>query len=346
MGQDLGAHRSLPFASLQSPPALLHLIDSDPADDIAFAAPLPAFSGTPAPAVMARRRAAGAGRAMMTELGEDRLRRLVLDHFGGAARIRLLRRAETFGAPVFVVDFDRGARHYRTLGSFSGSAQVTEQSSMDLMYPARLVFHYERLMSLAFALGAQRRNALLLGVGGAAMWRFVRAYLPDCLPTLVEADETVIAIARRWFHLRQPAVIDTAQHYLAEAGERFDVILVDLYNASGPADLDAGFWERCLDALTPDGCLAANWADFTVNPQVRPLTEALAEAAARRGFASFFVTRRGFRDNLVQYVPAAPGNYPDAVLAAHERFARTHRLPDGGRFILENCLFSTRFPIG
>jgi predicted O-methyltransferase YrrM len=283
---------------------------------------------------------------MITELGEERLRRLVLDYFGGAARIRLLRRAETFGAPVFVVDFDRGTKHYRTLGSFGGSAQVTEQSSMDLLYPARLVFHYERLMSLAFALGAERRNALLLGVGGAAMWRFIHAYLPDCMPTLIEADENVVTIARRWFHLRQPAVIDTAQHYLAEAKERFDAILVDLYDASGPADLDRGFWEQCLDALTPGGCLAANWADFTVNPQVRPLTEALAEAAARRGFASFFVTRRGFRDNLVQYVPTAPGNYPDAVLDAHERFAREHRLPDGGRFILEHCLFSTRFPIG
>ena len=59
--------------------------------------------------------------------------------------------AETFGAPVFVVDFDRGPRHFRTsLGSFGGPApQVTEQSSMDLLYPERLVFHYERLMSLA-----------------------------------------------------------------------------------------------------------------------------------------------------------------------------------------------------
>jgi hypothetical protein len=283
---------------------------------------------------------------MITELGDDRLRRLILDYFGSAARIRLLRRAETFGAPVFVVDFDRGTKHYRTLGSFGSSAQVTEQSSMDLLYPARLVFHYERLMSLAFALGAERRNALMLGVGGAAMWRFVRAYLPGCMPTLVEADASVAAIARRWFHLRQPAVIDTAQHYLAATRERFDAILVDLYDALGPAELDGDFWGGCLDALMPGGCLAANWADFTVNPQVRPMTEALAAAAARRGFVPFFVTRRGFRDNLVQYVPTAPGDYPDAVLDAHERFARAHHLPDGGRFILENCLLATRFPIG
>ena len=123
---------------------------------------------------------------MITDYGEERQRSLVLDYFGNDARIRVLRRAEIFGAAIFVVDFDRGPRNFRTLGSFGAGAQVTEQSSMDLLYPSRLVFHYERLMSLAFAMSARSINALLLGVGGAAMWRFMRAYLPDCAPTLVD----------------------------------------------------------------------------------------------------------------------------------------------------------------
>jgi predicted O-methyltransferase YrrM len=283
---------------------------------------------------------------MITEFGEERRRRLILDYFGGEARIRVLRRAETFGAPIFVVDFDRGTRHYRTFGSFGAGAQVTEQSSMDLIYPARLVFHYERLMSLALALSREQRNALLLGVGGAAMWRFLRAYLPGCAPTLVEADETVVAVARRWFYLRQPVVVATAQRYLAETDAQFDAILVDLYDASGPADVDEVFWQRCLDTLAPGGCLAANWADFTVNPNVRTLTAGLATAAESRGFVSFFVTRRGFHDNLVQYVATEPADYPHAVVAVHERFADERRLPDGGRGILENCLITTGFPLG
>ena len=32
--------------------------------------------------------------------------------------MRQLRASPSFGAPLFVVDFDRGARHYRTFGSF------------------------------------------------------------------------------------------------------------------------------------------------------------------------------------------------------------------------------------
>ena len=211
---------------------------------------------------------------MITDYAEERQRSLVLDYFGNNARIRVLRRAEIFGAAIFVVDFDRGPRNFRTLGSFGVGAQVTEQSSMDLLYPAQLVFHYERLMSLAFALCEQPVSALLLGVGGAAMWRFLRAYLPECAPVLVDNDEAVVAIARRWFYLSQSVIIDTAERFLAGTKDRYDVILVDLYNAQGPAVFDERFWRRCMDALAPGGCMATNWADFAVNQAVRPMADA------------------------------------------------------------------------
>jgi hypothetical protein len=282
---------------------------------------------------------------MITDYSEERQKSLILDYFSRDARIRLLRRAPTFGASVFVVDFDRGPRHFRTLGSFGGAAQVTEQSSMDLLYPARLVFHYERLMSLAFAMVERPVTALLLGVGGAAMWRFLRAYLPECAPTLVDSDETIIALARRWFYLSQPVVHDTAQRYVAGTTAQFDAILVDLYGPAGPAESDEAFWARSLDALAPGGCLAANWADFAVNPAVRPMAEALAAVARDRGLEPIFVTRRGFRDNLAQYVPTAPGNGPEAIGGALDRFAQERHLPDRGRGILENCLVARHFPV-
>src|SRR5271168_865066 len=264
---------------------------------------------------------------------EERQRRLIHEYFGADARIRMLRPAPTFGASLFVIDFDRGTRHYRTLGSFGASfekpivnwfgssMQVTEQSSMDLLYPAQLVFHYERLMSLAFAMVERPVTALLLGVGGAAMWRFVRAYMPDCSPTLVDSDETIIALARRWFYLNQPVVHDTAHLYLAATTAQFDAILVDLYGPAGPAESDEAFWTRCLDALAPGGCLASNWADFAVNPNVRPMAESIAAVARARDLDPIFVTRRGFRDNLAQYVATAPGTGPETLGSTLERFA-------------------------
>ncbi len=290
---------------------------------------------------------------MRRGVDEPHLKRLIADYFGGSSRLRVLRQTTAFGAPVFVVDFDRGVRHYRTFGSFGPSfgaadpeaPQLTEQSSMDLLYPSHLVFHYERLMSLSFALVERPVTALLLGVGGAAMWRFMRAYLPDCAPTLVDADEGVVAIARRWFYLSQPVVLDTAQRFLAGNTQRFDVVHVDLYDANGPAQFDEAFWGRCLDALAPGGCLATNWADFATNRAVRPMAEAQRRVAQARGLDSYFVTRRGFRDNLIQYLPTGPERRPEAITGALERFARERRIPDRGRFILEHCIISEAFPI-
>ena len=288
---------------------------------------------------------------------EERQRRLIHDYFGDDARIRLLRPAPTFGASLFVIDFDRGARHYRTLGSFGAAfektlsnwfgstMQVTEQSSMDLLYPAQLVFHYERLMSLAFALVERPTNALLLGVGGAAMWRFVRAYIPECEPVLVDCDEVVVSIAKRWFYLNQPVVLDTAEGFLAGTNEKFDVILVDLYNSAGPADFDPGFWTQCLDALAPGGCVATNWADFASNRKVKPMAESQAELARGKGLECYYVTRRGFRDNLIQYVPTDPASRLGNFTEAHHRFAKARRLPNSGRGIIEHCVVTPDFPI-
>jgi hypothetical protein len=283
----------------------------------------------------------------------ERLRALIAEYFGAQSRLRILRQTASFGAPVFVVDFDRGVRHYRTLGSFGPTfgainpetPQVTEQSSMDLLYPAHLVFHYERLMSLAFALCERPRTALLLGVGGAAMWRFLRAYVPECAMTLVDADEGVVAIARRWFYLSQPVIIETAQQFLAGNTHQFDAVLVDLYDSRGPAPFDDAFWARCLDALAPGGCMATNWADFATNKTVRGMATALQSAAQARGLDTYFATRRGFRDNLVQYLPTGPEREEQAITGALERFTETRRIPDRGRGILEHCIISTGFPL-
>jgi spermidine synthase len=163
---------------------------------------------------------------------------------------------------------------------------------------------------------------------------------------LVGIDQGIVGVARRWFYLSQPVVVDTAERYLAANTQRFDVILVDLYNARGPAEFDANFWTRCIDALAPGGCLATNWADFATNWEVRPMTESQRAVAQARGLDTYFVTRHGFRDNLVQYLSTGAMREPEAITGALERFARERRLPDRGRGILEHCIVSPGFPIG
>ena len=190
-------------------------------------------------------------------------------------------------------------------------------------------------------------TALLLGVGGAAMWRFVRAYLPECAPTLVDSDEAVVAIARRWFYLNQPVVIDTAR----ALSRRHDAEI--RCRCSSISTIRAGrreFDDGVLDALPR--CAGA-WrmpchqlGRFRGQPQRQADRRQLQQEVARgRGLDCAFVTRRGFRDNLIQYLPTGPQRGPEAILPAHERFARDRRLPNRGRGILEHCLITTEFPL-
>src|SRR5690349_1439898 len=108
------------------------------------------------------------------------LRQEIEHQYGARCQIQAMRRAPRFGATVFVVDYTRGTRCLRVLGSLAPGGNVVEQSAMDLLHPERLVFGYERLMLAAFALVPEPRTALLLGLGGGAMCRHLAAYLPDC----------------------------------------------------------------------------------------------------------------------------------------------------------------------
>lgn len=278
------------------------------------------------------------------------LRGLIAEHLGPAVRIRELRTSVTFSGPVYVADFDRGPEHFRTIGHFGpvgavaeDCTKVIELSAMDLVCPERLVFRYERMLSLACGICVQPSSVLLLGVGGAAMWRFVRAYLPDCTTTLVDSDPEIIETARRWFYLTQPVAAEPAERFVAGTADKFDAILVDLYDSSGPSLLAAGFWSACLDALTPGGCLATNWADLG-SGRVRPMAEAQAGAARARGYDCFFISGPGAGGNTVQYVATGKGQGPDTAGAAFARFAEAHSLSPEMRGVLDGCTISRDFP--
>jgi hypothetical protein len=145
-------------------------------------------------------------------------------------------------------------------------------------------------------------------------------------------------------------VLADAQRFLDETNDRFDVILADLCDASaGAVERSPAFWGRCLDVLSPGGCIATNWPDFVTNQRVKLMAESLSEAARAQGLGGFYATQSGFRSNLVQFISPviSPADGPgrDTVRRAHERFARERGLPDGGRDTLQNCMISARFPI-
>ena len=249
--------------------------------------------------------------------------------FGAATTIVEQRYAKTFGARLAVLDVPRGGDVRRCLVSVADDGLVTQQSAMSLARPEKLVYDYEKTMALTVAAGPAPRSALLLGLGGGAMLRFLAAHVPDCAVTVVEQDPTVVKLARRHFGVAQPVELAEAGAFVRECGRHFDAILVDLYGGSGfnPPALD--FWDDCAAALTDKGCVAINWADGRHRALYRPH----AERAASHAAAAFYLAPRGFKDNVVQFCSADPTLDKPRLQQRTAWLAKAERR----RSILERC---------
>jgi spermidine synthase len=223
--------------------------------------------------------------------------------FGPGTTIVEQRYAKTFGARLAVLDVPRGSDVRRCLVSVADDGLVTQQSAMSLARPEKLVFDYEKVMALAVTAVRNPRTALLLGLGGGAMARFLGCYLPDCALTLVERDATVVKLAKRHFHMDRPVELADAAEFVRTTEQQFDAILVDLYGANGFNSPEFGFWDDCAAALNDGGCLAINWADGRHKELYRPHAKRARDGAER----SFYLAPRGFKDNVVQFCSTDPG---------------------------------------
>jgi spermidine synthase len=268
------------------------------------------------------------------------LRERIIGQYGVECRIQQVRRTPQFRSVLFVVDLMQGARLTRILGAIGRSGQLTEQSGMDMLHPERLVFLYERLMLTALALVERPRAVLQLGLGGGAMCRHLRAYLPESAVTVVERDPTVVDLARRFFHIDQPIRQADAQEVVADARCQYDVILADLYDGRGMESFEPGFWQDCARALRPGGCLAVNWAAFVDDAVARAEAKAIELAVGR----SFFVGPRALSENVVQLVPFDERVSLAELAPRWRRFAETHRLPREDRDVLKRCTMTAAFP--
>jgi len=269
------------------------------------------------------------------------LRRRLTEFYGETCRIVAIRRTPFFPSELYIVDVMVGARLTRLMGAVGEGGELTEQSGMDLLHPERLLFLYERLMLLAFALVPNPRTALLLGLGGGAMCRHLQAYLPNCAVDVVEHDEGVIELARRYFHITQPVISGDAEEVVAKAPGPYDLVLVDLYDGSGAARVAPLFWRDCASALAPGGCLAVNWAEFLDTGFATEEAARVSEVFGR----SFFIGTRDPRDNVVQIAPTDPGFALSRLASSVERFAATYGLPREDREVLKRSTLRAAFPL-
>jgi len=140
----------------------------------------------------------------------------------------------------------------------------TVQSAMKLAAPNALELTYTQAM-LGFLLFTDTpANAMLIGLGGGSLTKFLYHQYPEMQLTAVEINSKGIQAARQFFfvpdddeHLRIVQA-DAAQFIVDQEG--WDCILLDGFDAGFQVEALASedFYSRCLQALSPAGVLSVN----------------------------------------------------------------------------------------
>ena len=155
------------------------------------------------------------------------------------------------------------------------------QSAMSHEDPHRLVLSYTRAMLSGLLFTSKPRSALVLGLGGGSLPRFLMRVYPTCRIDVVERRARVVQVAHDYFHLaRSPRlrthVCDAEVFLRDDAGPTYDLVLADLHDPQGTAPLvsEPGFFASCARRLAPRGVFAINlWADPSDRVPPAPLRD-------------------------------------------------------------------------
>lgn len=179
----------------------------------------------------------------------------------GWLRGELVHERRTDGMPEIIVRDRAGYREM--VASDEHGDLVWSRAALD--EPERSGWFYVDLLHLAAVRAPSQRRFLFIGSGGGVSIRqFARVYAGATLD-VVESDERVIMLARRWFGLdaipNLSITIDDGASFLRRSpDETWDAIIVDAYEGS---ELSAQlatrmFFADVRRALRPGGGLAFN----------------------------------------------------------------------------------------
>ncbi|WP_034607966.1 polyamine aminopropyltransferase [Chitinimonas koreensis] len=181
------------------------------------------------------------------------------------------------------------------------------QSSMRIRDPIELVLGYSRCMFAFLLFRDLPRDALVLGLGGGSIPKFIHHHMPATRTTVLELHPQVVGVARSMFHLppddeRLEVVVGDGAGYIDRMVNPVDAIFHDAFGPTGIAEALAteDFFARCRDRLTADGTLLVNlWgSDPKFNVYVDRLSRVfdgllLCLPARQRGNVTAICFRRG-----------------------------------------------------
>ena len=181
--------------------------------------------------------------------------------------------------PIDVVDESTA----RTL-HFGTSAR---QSTMFRGDPVALALAYTRCMMAGLLFVEEVRAALILGLGGGSLAKFLLHHFADCKVDAVEKRSRVVEVARGFFGLpddpRLRVFEGPAEGFLPqlEAGA-YDLVLVDIHDCDGMAraQAEAGFFAACQRLMGERGLLVVNLWSGERRAVLRRVTDQLDDCFA------------------------------------------------------------------
>jgi len=169
------------------------------------------------------------------------------------------------------------------------SKNGTLQSVIDIQYPYRLALKNLRYLIGIFLLIPKPRNILLLGTGGGSLIQFIRFHYPQCQLISVEIDSRLQSLMHQYMLLPEADekltyVIDDAASYLQNCDQKFDLILVDIFNGNKSPDwlLDTPNIKQIYTLLSNQGAVAYNlliYSEYQFKLFYRNLAQVFLEQA-------------------------------------------------------------------
>lgn len=167
--------------------------------------------------------------------------------------------------------------------ALDGAIQTTEADEF---------IYHEMLTHVPIIAHGAARNILIIGGGDGAMLREVCRHSSVDRITMVEIDQAVVDMCKKYLpnhssgaydDPRVNLVIDDGMSFIANCTEQFDVIISDCPDPTGPAEVlfSEDFYQACHRCLTDDGIFVAqNGTPFLQLDEVKTTAKNIQELFA------------------------------------------------------------------
>lgn len=214
---------------------------------------------------------------------------------GAPEALRVLEERDTQFGRIAVVE--TGRKRYLAYGP---GRHFVYQSVLHIDRPHELEAPYTRLMMLGAVYAQPYSRMAHIGVGAGNMAGYAVRTFPSAVVHAVDIDRDVVALGEKYFgltpHPRLHLHIADGRRWLADTRERFDVVMLDAYDAESipPPLREAAFFGLVASRLAPGGVAMQNVYMPIVD------TQALL-AAMRPAFAQIDVYKVGQSAVLAAY---------------------------------------------